>query len=133
MPSPEKWTQLNAQMVKLGILPDDTLEKFILGTGSGGQKVNKTASCVYLKHLPTGIEIKCQASRSREANRFTARKELCAKYQEMILGIQSKQQQAREKVRRQKRRRSRRSRNRMLDDKSKHSQKKNLRRKPPSD
>ena len=130
MPSPEKWKALEARMIKLGILPADLTEKFIRGSGSGGQKINKTASCVYLKHNPTGIEVKCQASRSREVNRFTARRELCETYQEQILGIQTARQQAREKIRRQKRRRSRRSKSRMLDDKSKQSQKKQLRQKP---
>jgi protein subunit release factor B len=130
MPSPEKWNALEARMAKLGILPDDLIEKFIRGSGSGGQKINKTASCVYLKHTPSGIEVKCQAQRSRELNRFIARKELCETYQEQILGIQSARQQAREKIRRQKRRRSRRSKSRMLDDKSKQSEKKQLRQKP---
>ena len=122
MPSPEKWKALEQRMLKLGILSADLTEKFIRGSGSGGQKINKTASCVYLKHTPSGIEVKCQAERSRELNRFIARKELCETYQEQILGIQSARQQAREKIRRQKRRRSRRQKNRMLDDKSKHSE-----------
>ncbi len=130
MPSPEKWKALEQRMLKLGILSADLTEKFIRGSGSGGQKINKTASCVYLKHTPSGIEVKCQAERSRELNRFIARKELCETYQEQILGIQSARQQAREKIRRQKRRRSRRQKNRMLDDKSKHSEKKQNRRGP---
>ena len=130
MPSPEKWKALEQRMLKLGILSADITEKFIRGSGSGGQKINKTASCVYLKHIPSGIEVKCQAERSRELNRFIARKELCETYQEQILGIQSARQQAREKIRRQKRRRSRRQKNRMLDDKSKHSEKKQNRRGP---
>lgn len=130
MPSPEKWNALEAKMAKLGLHSQDITEKFIRGSGSGGQKINKTASCVYLKHLPTGIEIKCQAERSRELNRFIAKKELCETFQEKILGIQSARQQAREKIRRQKRRRSRRQKNRMLDDKSKQSEKKQYRKKP---
>jgi peptide chain release factor len=130
MPSPEKWKALEDRMHKLGILAEDLTEKFIRGSGSGGQKINKTASCVYLKHLPSGIEVKCQAERSRELNRFIARKELCETFQEKILGIQSARQQAREKIRRQKRRRSRRQKNRMLDDKSKQSEKKQQRQKP---
>ena len=130
MPSPEKWTALEELMLKLGILPDDLIEKFIRGSGSGGQKINKTASCVYLKHIPSGIEVKCQAQRSRELNRFIARKELCETFQEQILGIQTARQQAQEKIRRQKRRRSRRSKSQMLDEKSKQGEKKQLRQKP---
>ena len=130
MPKQEKWDALYAKMEKLGLLTDDITEKFIRGSGSGGQKINKTASCVYLKHEPSGIEVKCQAQRSREMNRFIARKELCDQYQEVVLGIQTKRQQAREKIRRQKRRRSRRSKSRMLDDKSKQGEKKQMRKKP---
>lgn len=117
-------------MMGLGITEDTLTEKFIQGGGSGGQKINKTASCVYLKHEPTGIEVKCQQQRSRELNRYIARRELCERLEEKRDGKKSARQQAREKIRRQKRRRSRRAKNRMLDDKSKHAEKKNLR-KPP--
>ncbi len=113
MPSPEKWNKLTAKMEKLGLFPDDITEKFIRGSGSGGQKINKTASCVYLKHGPSGIEVKCQAERSRELNRYIARKELSERFQEIILGLKSARQHAREKARRQKRRRSRRSKKRV--------------------
>jgi protein subunit release factor B len=61
----EKLDELHEKMNKLEIREEDLLEKFILGSGSGGQKVNKTSSCVYLKHLPSGIEVKCQKDRSR--------------------------------------------------------------------
>jgi len=130
MPSPDKIAAMEARMEKLGITEDSMVEKFIQGNGSGGQKINKTASCVYLKHTPSGIEIKCQQQRSRELNRFLARRELCERLEEIRDGKKSTRQQAMEKIRRQKRRRSRRAKNRMLDDKSKHSNKKNLR-KPP--
>jgi len=130
MPSPEKITALENRMLGLGISEDNFIEKFITGSGSGGQKINKTASCVYLKHLPTGIEVKCQQQRSRELNRYIARRELCERLEEIRDGKKSKRQQAREKIRRQKRRRSRRAKNRMLDDKTKHASKKNMR-KPP--
>ena len=72
----DKWTELTARMERLGIFEKDLIEKFILGSGSGGQKINKTSSCVYLKHLPTGIEVKCQGTRSRDLNRLYARREL---------------------------------------------------------
>ena len=62
--SKEKKSDLEERMEKLKIFEDDLIEKFILGSGSGGQKVNKTSSCVYLKHLPTGIEVKCQQART---------------------------------------------------------------------
>jgi protein subunit release factor B len=131
--SPEKQAALDARLAALGIAEDDLLEKFILGSGSGGQKINKTSSCVYLKHLPSGIEIKCQANRSRELNRYQARKELCDKLDEIRLGKASARQQEMEKLRRQKRRRSRRSKQRSVADKRLLSVKKNLRRSPGRD
>ncbi len=78
----EKLEKLEKWMEDLSIKDDDLIEKFILGSGSGGQKINKTSSCVYLKHIPTGIEIKCQKERSRELNRYVARKELCNRIEE---------------------------------------------------
>ena len=110
---------------------DDLIEKFILGSGKGGQKLHKTASTVYLKHIPSGIEIKCQDSRSREANRYFARLRLCEKCHALVCDEKSKEQQRIEKLKRQKKRRSRRSKQRMLDEKSKQSQLKSLRQKPP--
>jgi len=68
---------LENRMEKLRIREEDLVERFVLGSGPGGQKVNKTASCVYLLHLPTKIEVHCQESRSRTANRDLARARLC--------------------------------------------------------
>lgn len=129
--TPEKEAQLAARMTALGIREADVEEKFVRGSGAGGQKVNKTSSCVYLLHRPTGIEIKCQRERSQVMNRFFARRELCDKVEERVRGAASARQQAMEKIRRQKRRRSRRAKNRMLDDKSKHADKKSGRRWQP--
>ena len=126
----EKFDELQARMERLGIQDEDLVEKFILGSGKGGQKVNKTSSCVYLRHIPSGIEVKCQQERSRELNRFYARRALCEKLEEEILQEKSAKQQAVEKIRRQKRRRSRRSKQKMLEDKRRHSEKKSLRRPP---
>lgn len=116
-------------MKKLGIDEDDLIEKFILGSGKGGQKVNKTASCVYLKHLPTNIEVKCQQDRSREMNRFFARRELCDKIAHQIHKEKTAKQREQEKIRQQKKRRSRRLKQKILDDKKKHSEIKKMREK----
>ena len=124
----EKKQALEERMAQLGVREQDLVEKFILGAGSGGQKLNKTSSCVYLLHTPSGIEIKCQRARSRELNRFVARRELCERIEEKIDGQKSVRQQAIEKIRRQKRRRSRRQKDRMLSDKRQHSAKKQSRR-----
>lgn len=130
MIGPDKQALLEERMTALGVTEADLVEKFILGSGSGGQKINKTSSCVYLKHEPTGIEIKCQANRSRELNRYQARRELCDKLDEIRLGKASARQQEMEKTRRQKRRRSRRSKQQSVADKRILSVKKNLRRSP---
>src|SRR5882762_9030585 len=113
----DKWAELADRMQKLGIQESDLVEKFILGSGSGGQKINKTSSCVYLKHVPTGIEVKCQQDRSRDMNRFFARRKLCEELEERVEGIKSAKRQKIEKIKRQKRRRSRRSKDKMLADK----------------
>jgi protein subunit release factor B len=126
--TPEKESALIARMAALGIRDADIEEKFIRGSGAGGQKINKTSSCVYLLHKPTGIEVKCQRERSQAMNRFFARRELCDRIENEREGKRSAKQQEMEKIRRQKRRRSRRAKNRMLDDKRHHSEKKAQRR-----
>ena len=128
--SKEKIDELAARMEKLKIHEGDLVEKFILGSGKGGQKINKTSSCVYIKHEPTGIEIKCQRDRSREMNRFFARRDLCDRIEEQISDEKSKKQQEFEKIRRQKRRRSRKQKEKMLEGKKLHSTKKELRKNP---
>jgi protein subunit release factor B len=117
-------------MEELGIFETDLVERFIRGSGHGGQKINKTSSCVYLQHVPTGLEVKCQAERSRAMNRFIARRELCDQLEEIQLGEKSARRQEMEKIRRQKRRRSRRQRQRDVGLKRQHGEKKSLRRKP---
>lgn len=80
--SPKKVDALKKQMESLQIKENDLVEKFILGSSKGGQKLNKTSSCVYLMHLPTKTEVKCQKSRSRAENRFFARRQLCEKIEQ---------------------------------------------------
>lgn len=128
----DPWEQLAIRMQKLGLQEADFLEKFVLGSGSGGQKINKTSSCVYLKHLPTGLETKCQKTRSRELNRLYARREICEKIEESLFQEKSKKRQEIEKLRRQKKRRSRRAQEKILAGKKILSTKKQLR-KPPSE
>lgn len=110
---------------------EDLVEKFVRGSGSGGQKINKTSNCVFLKHLPSGITIKCQAERSREMNRYLARKDLC----DQLQSARAQQAAARadefEKERRRKRPRSRNSKLRSVAEKRRVSEKKSMRR-PPS-
>ena len=131
--SKEKFDELHKRMEKLNIKDGDITEKFILGSGKGGQKVNKTSSCVYLKHHPTGIEVKCQKERSREANRFFARRELCERIEKQCFNIETAKEQEKEKVRRQKQRRKRKTQKKLVEDKRQLSEKKELRKSPPSD
>jgi len=131
--STEKQAILRTRMASLGIREDDLLEKFVKGSGSGGQKINKTSSCVFLKHLPTGVCIKCQMDRSRELNRYLARKELCDQLEAIREGTAVAKTQAIEKMRRTNRPRSKRSKARSTADKRRVSEKKSLRKRPTGD
>ena len=131
--SQTKKNALTARMLALGIREPELEEKFILGSGKGGQKVNKTSSCVYLRHRPTGLDVKCGQTRFREQNRFLARRELCDRLETRQHGEQSARRQAIEKIRRRKRRRSRRQKERMLADKHLQGTKKTRRREPGLD
>jgi len=128
--SKEKYDKLAQRMVNLNITETNLVEKFIIGSGKGGQKLHKTASTVYLKHLPSGLEIKCQYSRSRENNRYFARERLCEKLQSILSNEKTKKQQQIEKIKRQKKRRTRRVKQKILDEKSKQGKLKVLRKKP---
>lgn len=118
---PQTLDRLRERMERLGIRDADLEESFIKGSGKGGQKVNKTSSCVQLRHKPSGIEVKCQRERSQAMNRFLARRELCDRLEARRRGEASARQQEFERIRRQKRRRSRRAKARMLDDKRHHA------------
>lgn len=126
----EKWESLSQWMLRLEIYEHDLVEKFIIGSGKGGQNLHKTASTVYLKHIPSNLEVKCQESRSREDNRYFARMRLCEKLHTITSEQQTQEQQKIEKIKRQKQRRSRRSKQKILDNKLKKGQVKLLRRKP---
>ena len=125
--SPEKEDALRLRMERLGLHERDILEKFIRSGGKGGQKVNKASTCVYLKHFPTGIEVKCQEERSQSLNRFLARRILADKIEKMILGKLSEEEQRIEKIRRQKRKRSKRAKIKMLEGKRERAEKKKAR------
>ncbi len=114
-------------MQQLGIREEDLEESFVRGTGPGGQKINKTSVCVVLTHRPTGVRVRCQETRSRELNRFLARRRLTDKVEAAIEGKASEEERLREKIRRQKRRRSRRAKEKVLEEKHARSKKKEAR------
>jgi len=123
----QKQKDLEQRMQKLGIQEKDIIEKFIRSSSKGGQKTNKVSTCVYLKHIPTGIEIKCQKERTQSINRFLARRILTDKIESIIFGKKSSEQQRIEKIRRQKYRRSKRAKEKILRLKKTQSEKKQLR------
>ena len=128
--NPEKETQLAQRMAALGVRDADLDESFVRSGGHGGQNVNKTSTCVLLRHRPTGLQVKCQETRQQGLNRFLARRLLLDKIEARQKGYVDAERSLAEKIRRQKRRRSRRSKQRMLADKHQHSAKKEHRRPP---
>jgi len=124
----EKETQLAQRMTTLGVCESDIEESFVRSGGHGGQNVNKTSTCVMLLHRPTGLQVKCQATRQQGLNRFIARRLLLDKIEAMKHGHAAAQRAEIEKIRRQKRKRSRRAKAKMLADKSHHAEKKASRR-----
>jgi peptide chain release factor len=110
---PEKEAGLLKRMRELGIHEEDIEESFIHSRGSGGQNVNKTSTCVQIRHIPTGIVVKEQRERSQGLNRFLARRLLVSKIEERTLGKESPEQLKREKNRKQKKRRYRRAKKKL--------------------
>ena len=122
--SSNKARALEDKMRRFSIWESDLEEHFIRSRGPGGQNVNKTSTGVYLKHIPTGIEVKVFTERSQALNRYAARKTLTNKIETVILGRESEERKRIEKIRRQKRKRSKRAKEKMLDEKHRHSEKK---------
>ncbi len=124
MLTPATIAKIRELMAEASVFEEDIEESFILGGGPGGQKTNKTSNVVRLKHEPSGLNIRFGETRSREDNRWLARRALAEAILERENKRKSAKRQAAEKKRRQKRRRSRRQKQRMLEDKHAHSEKK---------
>ncbi len=110
-------SQILEKLVALGVRLADVEERFVRGTGPGGQKINKTSSTVCLRHGPTGLEVRCQRERSQGANREVAWAELVAKLQERKASALAAVVDAREAERRRTRQKSRRQKVRMIQSK----------------
>ncbi|HEU19520.1 MAG TPA: peptide chain release factor-like protein [Deltaproteobacteria bacterium] len=122
-----KEQELRERMEKLGVKEEDLRESFIRSSGPGGQKVNKTASCVFLVHEPTGLSVKCQQERSQALNRFLARRLLLDRIERIQTGRISAERARIEKIKRQKRKRSKKAKEKVLRLKHQKSEKKELR------
>jgi len=112
--SSDKEKALIDRMHTLGVSETDFKESFIRSSGPGGQKINKSSSCVYLIHIPTGLSVKCQRERSQSLNRFLARRLLLDKIEKLQKGFIAEEKERLEKIRRQKRKRSKRAKEKIL-------------------
>ena len=128
--SPDREASLARRMAAAGVRELDLDETFVRSAGPGGQNVNKTATCVWLVHRPTGIQVKCQATRQQGLNRFLARQLLLEKIESLRRQKAAQERAEREKTRRQKRGRSRQAKERMLADKAHRAARKGERRRP---
>ena len=108
---------LRARLVSLGVRPEEIEERFVRGAGAGGQKINKTSSTVWLRHGPTGVEVRCQRERSQSVNRLLAWTELADKLEWRRREAANHAQGLRELARRQKRQKSRGQKARMIQGK----------------
>lgn len=104
-----KMAELEHRMQKCGLFEKDIEEAFVRSSGAGGQKVNKTSTCVHLNHIPSGLTVKVQKSRSQGLNRYYARKQICELLENKLLGKVSPKAKKLEKIRKQKDRRKRRN------------------------
>ena len=113
--SKEKQTALEREMKRLGIREKDIEETFTRSSGPGGQNVNKLATCVRLRHRPSGIAVKVMRERSQALNRFLARRRLAEEIATQIHGENSAGKKT-QKIIKQKKRRKRKTAKKLAGD-----------------
>ncbi len=111
--SPKKEKALLDRMCELNINETDLEESFIRSSGPGGQKVNKTSSCVCLRHIPTNITVKYQRERSQALNRFFARRVLLDQIELKQKGYIKEDKKRIEKIKSQKRKKRKRTKEKL--------------------
>ena len=131
--SSDKERALAERLARLGIVDADLDEQFVRSGGAGGQNVNKVSTCVVLRHVPSGIAVKCQEERSQAMNRFLARRLLADRFEAQQQGAKDARVAEAERIRRQKRKRSKRAKEKMLAAKHVRAEVKSLRRTPSRD
>jgi protein subunit release factor B len=126
----KKEKDLNHKLRRVKIFKKDIKESFVLSSGPGGQKVNKSSSCVSLYHMPTGIRVKSRSTRSQRVNRYNAYAILMEKIIRQREEEATRKRQAAYKHRKNKSRlRSSQNKEKVLHEKHKLSEKKGLRKK----
>jgi peptide chain release factor len=119
--SEKKEKALFDRMRELNVKEDDLEEQFIRSSGPGGQKVNKTSTCVLLRHIPTNTTVKYQKERSQALNRFFARRTLLDQIELKQKGYITENKKRIEKIKSQKRKKRKRTKEKLSVLKSKQS------------
>ena len=115
--------------MEIDLRPEDIEVKFVRSRGKGGQNVNKVATCVQLKHIPTGVTVKCEVYRTQGKNRELAYELLKQKLEKIEEKRLAKEKSEFEKEKRRKRKRPKALKEKILEDKRQQSEKKELRKK----
>ncbi|GIW73819.1 MAG: peptide chain release factor 1 [Phycisphaerales bacterium] len=109
VPATEAQGRIHTSTATVAVLPEpkavqvkidwanDVIEHVTTAQGPGGQNVNKVATAVHLVHVPTGIEVRMQESKSQHQNREKARRLLMARLYERQLREQQAQRAAERK------------------------------------